>query len=760
MVEWLVKKALVFRIPLLLGILVLTILATSTFFRNLGRADNALPVWFEKGDPAYAAYEDFMRTFGNDRFIVLGFEVPEVFSPDVLTFLSQITSALLAIPDVEKVTSITNVEFIEGGQNEVTIRPFVETIPQNLDELKRLKETALSRPEFVGSLVSADSKIAGIIARINTPHTMEANSLLKERVLNAVSPLNTNGYPFHLSGSPITDETFNRLILKDQRLFAPAVLLLSWLLISLFFRNFLIALVPVAIQLPVIASVLALYYSLGYKMNAVGGMLVPILVAVCIADSVHLVLEYRSLREKGVPKNEALVAAPKKLWRPCLFTAVTTLAGFISFQSSSIEPINVLGTLTAVGVLIALLLTIFFLPVVLSFFPENKPHKIPPRISPRLTEWLDIASNLTEQKPAWVAGIFILLTLISIYGVSRIKIESNFMEYFSPENPTRKDLEFFNQKLAGVGSYEMVFSSDDAIAENPEVLKKVELFRQTASLNPITREIRSPTDPLKRLNEAFHGSDAAFYRLPDTREETAQLYLLAAGSGETEIDSYKTLDNTKIRLSLMTQWISSEKLGEYLDELKKNAEEIFSPLGVSVLLTGFGPLWVEVDRRILSSQITSFLIAFILVSILMGLFLKSARAGMISMIPNLLPILFAMGFMGFAGIPLSVSTVMIAGVTIGITVDDTIHYLARYRHYLKSGMPPAKAHRRTNGEIGRAIVFTSSILMAGFGVLLLGSMKPSVYFGGIVALTLFLAIFCEIFLTPLLLKWWKPFNES
>lgn len=756
MVLRLIYASLRFRLPLLIGILVLTVSATSFFLTNREKTNNSLPVWFAKGDAAYANYTDFKRTFGNDRFVVLAFEVPEVFSPDVLQLIQQTTDALIQLPDVENVTSITNAEYIEGSADEIRVHPFVQEIPTKPEDLEKLKQTALNRPEFVGSLISADSKITGIIAKINTPHTVAASRHLKESIEALVAPLNRGRYPFHLSGSPITDESFNRLVTHDQKIFTPAILLLCWILISILFRNPLAALVPVALQLPVIFGTLALYYLLGYEMNAVSGMLIPILVAVSIADSVHMMMEVQSLKNAGMPAREALVAAPHHLWRPCLYTAATTLAGFISFQSSSIAPINTLGNFTAMGVAFSFILTIFFMPVVLSYLPEQKMRG--ENESPLVQRFLDKALELTEKRPGAVVAVFLLCSLVSIYGVSLLKVETNFMEYYPPQDKTRQDLEFFNQKLGGIATTELVFSAPKPIGEDPTILKSVEEFRKKAFKNPLTKEIQSPTDWLKRLNEVFHDNNAVYNRVPDTEAETAQLYLLASGSGEKEIDKYKTLDNEKIHLTLMTQWTSSEKMNEYLTEMKKEAEKIFKPKGVDVLLTGFGALWVEVDRRIILSQVVSFAIAFVLVSLMMAFFLKSPSAGAISMIPNVIPILFTMGIMGFLKIPLSASTIMIAGITIGITVDDTIHYLARYRGYLQQGNDRGTAARLTNRSIGGAIIFTSSILIGGFGVLGLSSFKPSVYFGEMTALTLFLSVICEIFLTPLLLKWLNPFT--
>lgn len=768
MIEKCVRNLLRFRIPVLFFILALTGLSTSYFLNHIDKADNSLPIWFEKDDPKLASYQDFVKTFGSDRFVVLGFKVPEVFSTEVLTFIRQLTGELKKIPDVDRVLSLANAEFIEGTADEIIIHPLVDEIPQNPQQWLQLKAKAFSHKDFVHYLVSVDSTVAGIVAKISTAHKISESSRLKREIENTVGLLNRNHYPFYLSGSPIVDETFNRLVVKDQRVFSPMIFLVVILVIVIFFRSWAVALTAVLLQFIVVILVLSLYYRMGYTMNVVTGMMTPILVAVCVADVVHMILEYRQGLSEGMPPSQALTEAPKNMWRPCLFTALTTLAGFLSFQASGIEPINSLGLMTALGVILAFGLTIFFIPVLLSFFPVGHNSPSPP-LNVRggrgalLNNFLAKTARLSLDKPKIILFLFVMVSALSIWGMTRLKIETNFMEYFPKSDKTRQDLEFFNQHLSGIGAYELVFSSDKpgrTIAQDPEVLKRLDRFSQAILRNPLTKKVNSHVPMVKKLNEVFHEGNRSEYKIPDSSDQIAQLLLLADSAGETELSQHKTLDNTQIRATILTQWTSSEKLKNYLKQAQKMAEKMFAPLDVDVLLTGFGPLWVEVDHRILTSQITTFLIAFLTVSLLMMFFLKSWKVGLISMIPNVLPILMTMGIMGFVKIPLSVSTLMIAGVTIGITVDDTIHYLVRLKECWKKTGDIENAILLTHQKTGKAVLFTSTILMAGFGVLCLGSFPPSVYFGSMVALTLFLSILCELLLMPVLLKYFKPFGKQ
>lgn len=761
MVEYLVRKSLQFKISFLATILALSIISAIYFFGKFGSSDNSLPVWFEKDDPYYKVYQDFLEQFGNDRFVILAFEVPEVFTSEVLNFVKSLSKKLAELNSMERVISLSEVESIDGQGDAISIAPLLQSIPDNDKELYQLKVKVLSEPDYKGHLVSEDSQVVVLIAKINTDNSVEASARLHQQIMDVVLPLNTKKYPFHISGSPITDEAFDHLVVRDQKIFLPGIILMVMTLIVLFFRNVFLTIIPTLLQVVVLFVILSLYFMMGYKMNVTAGMMVPILIAVTIADSVHVMLEYYHERALGLRRDKALVASAVKLWRPCLFTAGTTLVGFISFQSSSIPPINVLGTMTALGVAVAFILTIFFIPVVLSLLPEPKKEVVLHVHESFIQRFLKFTLHLNERYPKQVAQVFLLLFLLSVWGMKKLTIETNFMEYFPKSHVVRKDIEFFNNRLSGVVAYDMVLSSssgDLEMAHDPKVLKAIDQLKEEALKDPHTLEVLGPVNTVKKLNQAFHEGKLQAYRIPDTREEVAQLLLLAESSGSTELDQFITKDLQHIHLSFKTNLVASEVLDEYLKKMQTRAEAVLNLVGIHVQLTGFGPLWVRLDKNILLSQITSFGIAFIVISLMMMVMLKSFKAGLISMIPNVLPIFYTMGLMGFLGIHLNVSTVMIAGITIGITVDDTIHYLTRFKEILQKEKDYLSALRFTNQSIGTAIIFTSCILIGGFSVTCLGSFVPSIYFGTMSALTLFLSIFCEVCLMPLLIIGLKPFK--
>ena len=744
-----------------MGLVAVAFFASLTvYIRNLNNSDNSLPVWLHHEDPDYVNYQNYLKTFSNDRFLVVAFEVPNAFGRAELAFVAKLSTELLKLPQVEKVDSLTTVQNIESRGHDLVTEGLFETIPADDEEITHRKAIALNDDNIRNVLVSADGRVTALYLRLNVEAGVQAANRLLADVEGVVTTLNSHGYVLHAGGPPATDSAFERLSRKDQQTFLPVIHLVIFGIVFLFFRNFLIALIPILIQILIVVFTMAVYFLLGNTLNVVTAVMGPVLVAVCVADCVHFMIGYYEGLDKGLHKREAAADAAVHSYVPCFFTALTTFAGFIAFNASPIVPNKVLGQYTAFGVMLAYVFTILFIPVVLSFLPE-KHRKMALIIEDNsIQRFLGWSFRLVDKRAWCVTLIFVALTVLSVIGVSRVGVETNTIDYFPKGEKVRTDVEFFEKHLSGGGSFELVLDGHDPkfeIAKDPRLLKMIELFRAELLQEPLTRKVISYTDVLKKLNRAFHENDSQFFRVPDTKEEIAQLLFLAESAGDRDLVEFKSLDNSQIHIAIRSNWKSSELMNMYLKKTKRMADAYFEPMGVDVIITGVGALWIKVDDNILTSEYYGFLSALIMVIIMMVAVLRSVKAGIVSMVPNVAPILFATGLMGFLGLNLNVSTVMTAGIAMGITVDDSIHYLVRFKTVLQRVGDYRLAIAETNKSIGTAVIFTTFVLMAGFGVLTLSQFSPSVDFGAMTALTLFLSIFCEIFLMPLMLLWLKPF---
>lgn len=743
------------------GIVAVTVISAIPFLKYSGRADNSLPVWYSPSDPAYAAYQNYLQKFGDDRFMVIAVETSGVFSWEVLGWLEMISNRLSQVEGVSRVISLTSVPMATGVGDEVRLAPLYAGYPKNEKGLAAFQDEVESADEIKGLLVSSDKRVAGLILRIETPATSEASAKLVHEVQSVLAGHNPHHYAWHTTGAPVGDAAFNTRVNRDYRLFFPAVLLLNLILLFLFFKDWRIAVLPSLLQALALVWVLGLHFALGFSTNVVTAMLGPILVTVCIANAVHLIMEYREGLAGGLNREASLVQAVQRLWRPSLFTALTTMAGFLSFGTSSIPPVALLGYLTAFGVMVALGLNLFFLPVVLTVLPVSlQESKVQDLHHPRLESLVNRLAKWGTRHTLLVSRVALALVLVSLSGVLRLQTESNFFDYFFKGEKVRQDMEFIEEKLAGMGSFNIEIESDDP--HRPAALdRRAHEALETVSARLLadertrdhTRQVRRSWPWLKALHRAFGNTEES----PSATPELSELWALADSS--PEIARLSTPDKKSLAATVRTRWLPSSEMEKYLQDVKTILKE-YLPSGLHATVTGYGPLWVALDRAIFRSQLASLLMALGVVTLLMTLFSGGIRLGLIGLIPNVLPILLTFGLMGFAGIHLNVATVMIAGVSLGITVDDTIHYLSRFR--LNLGLCGGDYHRAlemTSRGMGSAIALSALIMAGGFSVLCLGSFLPTIYFGSLVSLTLLLGIFCELVITPMLVMKLRPFTK-
>ncbi len=731
--------------------------------KNYDNFDNSLPVWLNHDDPDYKFYrETFLKEFESDRVLAIAFKVPDAFGKEELVFAQNLSRRLNELAVVRRVQSLVDYEHLQGQSDAIVSQKLFDSVPPEVSERERRAQIALSDDNVKDILVPQDRSATVFYLTIDDK---DISVPFSKKVLNEVKAVihseNKKNYPYHISGNTAVDVEFERISSQDQKKFLGIIFVVIFLVTYLFFRNFFVAFIPLLIQGITVVVTVALFYLFGFSMNLVTAIMGPILVAVCVADSVHMMLAYYENLRHSSSSQEALFLAVDQIRWPCFFTALTTFAGFIAFNASPIEPNKIMGIFAAFGVMLAYVLTILFIPLVLTYC-----QRFMGSVAEVVSDgWVQ---KILDKSHDWVIGhtrLMLIATgivsVVSIYGMSLIKIETNTIEYFPKSEGIRQDIDYFENELSGVGAVEIVLEAEEKgreLATDPKVLKAMEQFENSIKHDALARKAVSFTDYLKKLNRAFHENHPEYEVIPETQEQIAQLLLILESSGATEMDRFRTLDNSKVRMSLRTLWKSSEVMNRYIEDIQKRGTLMFEPLGITFKATGAGPLWIKIDSAILESEIFSFTVASLMITVMMILVLKNVRAGLITMIPNLFPIAVATGLMGYFDISLNVSTVMTASVAIGLTVDDSIHYLIAFKKNMQKYQDTLKALHETNRTVGSAIVFTTIVLIFGFGVLMTSQFLPSRMFGVVMVGTLAISIVSEIILMPLLLKTLNPFK--
>lgn len=733
-----------------LGILILITGFLCVFAQHIP-TDNSLDAFTSKDDPDRIFQKHLNKQFGTDDIIVIAFSNENIFTPESLELIDRITHRTEDLKCVYKVTSLTNVNNIIGTEENFIVEPLIREIAEIEEGLDEIKKEALANPIYLGNLISGDAMTTAILVQLeDLPKDSQDKNILISRIKNILTEESSNNKTrFYVAGSSIVNYYSALYVENDLNLFLPLILVLIALVLYTIFRNIVYILIVLGNIFICLIWTLGFFGLVGASLNTVTTIVLPLITALAAALSVHVLTDYRRNCLQPGEKRKVLVDTMHHLFKPCLMACLTTAAGFASLQVSNVPPIKDFGGIAAGGMICCFLISFTFLPITLSC--AKKPSTSMVRVAKPglLDNILEFFAAFSMKHGLSIIIISVLLVLASIVGIFRLKIETNLLEFFKKKSDVYQSTKFVEKNLSGVTFADISLESEltDAF-KDPTILRQIESLHDHLKTYDQVDKVTSINDYLKEMHKSFHNEDNAYYRLPESRELVAQ-YLLLFDSDDLEdfIDS----DYRWARVSVRITEHSSEKLKELIDNIKSYAIKNLGK-NLKVKMTGTAVLKSNLIDRILKSQIQSLGMAMIIIFTLIFLVFRSIKMGMISIAPNLLPIVINFGIMGWTGIPLNTATSMISAIAIGIVVDDTIHFLAFYN---QNG-DHIHSISRTIFAKGRAIITTSVVLFVGFGILLFSNFVPTIYFGILVASIMVIAILGDLILLPALLSYLKP----
>jgi predicted RND superfamily exporter protein len=510
---------------------------------------------------------------------------------------------------------------------------------------------------------------------------------------------------------------------------------------------------------------------MGWKMDFMFALLPTLLIAIGVADSVHIITTYKANLPELRDRREAIRHTMYLVGTPCLLTSLTTAAGFSAMSISRIKSLAHLALYSSVGVIAAFLLSVTLLVVFLSFGRSVPKEEIEKEASPLRSFFkkidqafgamLNEIARFDVRFRKSILVVFFIGFVISGIGITKLTVDSNFLKELKEKAPLRRVTTFVDDVMGGTNSVVYLFDTGtpDGI-KDVEVLKQIErIQREAGKYTEIVKKTYSIVDILKDINQSFHDGDPAYFVLPESRELVAQYLLLYSMSGGSEAEDYVSADYSRARLELRCKMIEMSRLGRMLDEIEALREGL-PEMTSSVQVTGIGVLWLVFMEYITESQIQGILLAFTVVAAMMCFVLKSIRIGLISMIPNLSPVVLILGIMGWIGLPLDYVRLLVATVAIGIAVDDTIHLVTRYRYEFLMCRDYTEALVATMQDVGRALSTTSVILIAAFLVNLLSVTNSISTVGILLAGTILAALMADFFLMPAIIMTFELFGPE
>jgi len=721
---------------------------------NIGKleVDSSSEGLMPEKDPARDYYEQIKEKFIDDHLTLVVIKTDNVFTTETLALIDNLTYAFQDIDGVSKVESLTTVNRIKGEGEFLNFNKLVEYIPEDPEELARIKEDALSNEIFTGSLVSADGKVAAInIYTESRPADKDFNRAFSESVDDIIDEYGGTRDIYQL-GRPYSKVKFSSFIKRDLKTLTPWSTLVLFLFLLLSFRSSIGVFLPILTAGLSILATLGFMTIIGFPINVITAIVPSLLLVVGSTEDVHMISEYFNGLASGLNKLEAIKHMAAITGLAIFLTALTTFLGFATLASNKITILKQFGISAAFGLMANFIITIVIVPTALRIFGLPRVFK-----KKKMGEFGALSdkvfrkiahTNITRRKPIAIAAV--IITVLALIGASKLKVNTDFISYFKENTEIRKRSADAHEVLSGViNFFTVIETGEQDKVKDPSVLKHIsDLQGYLETLGRFDKST-SLADYIKIMNREMNGGDPSFTTIPDSKDLIAQ-YLITFERDQIEqyVDFDYSTANIVVRHNISSSWESRKLLKKITEFCDQNFPE-----NLKVNFTGEGILLSDSSDDMVRGQISSLVLALTAIFIIMSVLFVSIKAGLLSLVPNLAPIILNFGLMGWMGIPLSVGTSIVAAIALGIAVDDTIHFMVRYQKELGKTNDQNKAIYATLHKEGRPILFTSIALCMGFLVFLLSNFGPIYYFGLLAAWVMVWALLADLFLTPLLMSW-------
>jgi len=742
-----------FRWFIVIGVPIL-VLALASNLKNM-EIDGSYRIWFGEDSKILTDYDNFRKTFGNDDGVTFVFQDKEgIFNKKALASIDRITQELWRTKYIARVDSLTNYQYVYANPedpDDIIVEDFIQEIETATPEyLAERKVIATSDPLVVNAFVSADGTTTMISARL-TPKVNDQSDKSLEIMdyLDKIVEEETakTGYKYWVNGGPALNKAFVVIGTTDAMTFTPLVLIASFILLLLLFRRLSGALVPLGIVVLTFITVLSVQVMLGYKLNNFTANLPVFVVAIGIADAVHVYMVWLLHKREGDETRFAVSKSLEKNFLPIFLTSVTTAIGFGTLTISEVIPILTLGIATASGAILAFVISVVWMPAVLLLLKKPVQQNIAQEEKQKRPLIAGYGKFIVQNNKKIILFTSLVFTALAL-GISQIKVDSNTIRYFDEEVEIRKTAEFTMENLTGPMAYEIVVDSGEKNGiKDPAFMKTVERFYADFKAEYAeVRHLTSLVDTVRRFNKVVNNKD----ELPDNRELIAQyllLYSMSLPQG-MEINDKMDIDERKLRVTGYMNIVDTSKDLEMIAYI----EDWWKETAYTARLEGQTYMFAHMQKDVTNTLIYSLSLAIVLVSIMMVVIFRRFKLLWVFILPNVLPVVLVVGLMGWIGITIDIGVAIAGAIIIGVAVDDTIHFLVKYFDARKRGLSMEDTFDEVLRYAGQAILFTTIILSVAFSMFAFSDFSPNQNFGIVTSSALVLAFVVDLLLLPALLS--------
>jgi len=717
--------------------------------------------YFSADNPQLKAFEQIEADFNKQDTLVFlieqSNETDSVINPTTLSFIRQLTDVAWKIPYSRRVDSLSNFQRIESSEDEMLIEDLIpESVVMDEAFLQSLNDYITAQPRIEGTLVNADKSLSLIRVSITLPEGNEAAT--KELVTHArgmLAELLSNpefeNIKVQLLGTAIVNLALAEAVEQDMAALIPGSYLLIFGLIVILARSYSGTFSALTMTLLSVSAVFGLLGWFGKSLTPVVGAVPSMIMIIVIADCMHILVSYQHYLREGQQKLNALQSSVNSNLKPVVITSVTTAIGLLCLNFSESPPYRDLGNLVAAGALIAGLLSLTWFPALLAILPT--PKKLPDTHSGWIKAFIRaFASTLINRPKPILVGSFVALVL-AITGLFRLEFNEQWHQYYDESFAVRQALDTQNDKLHGVNfiQYSVASGSSDGIY-GVSYQQQLNALTQWINNQPRVGYVDSLSAQVKELNRKLNNDLDAEYIIPDQREIIAQSMLayelsLPFGMG---LEEAINMDKSSTRLTVYIKKSTSKQLVALDQSIRSWAVENAPDLELSEG-SGLDMVFAQISDRNTESLIKGTALALVLISVLLIFILKSVRLGLISIVPNILPAVFAYGCWGYLVGRIDLGLSIVACMGLGLVVDDTVHFLSKYQFARKLGKDAKSAVQYAFDTVGVAMLITSIVLIAGFALLIFSPFAPTSGMGALLSLTVLFAILIDFILLPYLL---------
>jgi len=712
--------------------------------------------FFAEDDPQRASFNRLQDTYAQSDtvFFVIAPKDGVVFQTNVLQMIEELTDSAWQLPFSLRVDSLTNFQHTTADEEGLVVENLVENASTLTEaQIAEIQTTALNESLIAGKLITDASNVTGVAVTINLPG--ESNDEFGEvaRAARIIADEYRSNYPeidLYLSGMIMGNNTTTELIEQDAALLVPLMGLIIILTLLVLLRSVHATVATVIVILMTLISTMGLMGWIGFSITGPSSSAPIIIVTIAVADCVHILVSYFFLAREGLSKTPAILKSMKINLGPIFLTSLTTTIGFLSMNFSDSPPFQILGTVSAMGVVIAFLLSITLLPALMAVM---LPVKKVVGVKDNGGVLRPLADRVIKHPLSFFWGV-IAVSVLLISAIPKNDINDEFTKFFNKNQDFRQAVDFSNEHLVGVSTIEYALISPfEGGINHPDFLLKLDRFSQWLLSQPEVKQVTSLSDTMKRLNRDMHAGQEAWYKIPETKELAAQYLLLYEMSLPFGLDMTNQIDfdklETRVTASLeelnTNQMLALEARVSLWIETQLPEIEFYDSSGTIM----FAHLSVNNSY----SSLISTAIALILISFILTFALNSLKMGLVSLLVNIAPAALAFGVWGLLVGQVGLSISVAVGMTLGIVVDNTVHFLSKYLNARREqGMNSESAIRYAFSHVGTALLVCNAVLISGFLVLAQSDFMLNRDMGYFTALTFGLALLVDfLFLPPFLL---------